>query len=139
MHWHAYAWTGFGPEREDDSVRRPSDEPVANAAFAASPVPPHRTCDWLLKPASLIKQTFHDPDLAVRWLGDQWDAFAPALLHPYDHKAGRLAGAAQALRAGVDVQWGDWLRGERFVSVGVICCPNRDAPQYRCPVGIVQP
>ncbi|NUW32447.1 hypothetical protein HTZ77_13550 [Nonomuraea sp. SMC257] len=43
--------------------------------------------------------------------------------------------AADALARGVDVQWGEWLQGGRFVSLGLICCcPNRHV-MHRCPTG----
>ena len=45
----------------------------------------------------------------------------------------RLETAREALHTGVDVQWGIWLTGGRFLTCGVVCCsPNRHAA-YSCP------
>ncbi|GII94346.1 hypothetical protein [Sinosporangium siamense] len=136
MHWHAYSWTGQGRDRENDALRRPSRDAAAHAAFTAAAIAPNRTCDWLLKRSSQIKATFHEPDRAVAWLGEQWDVVAPMLMHFHDHRARRLALAEVDLPGGVDVQWGDWLTGGRFASVAVICCPNFHAPGYPCPTGL---
>ncbi|GAB3149339.1 hypothetical protein [Microbispora hainanensis] len=51
----------------------------------------------------------------------------------------RLENAKQALTTGLDVQWGIWLRGGRFVTCAVTCCsPNRDAA-HRCPGPLNRP
>jgi hypothetical protein len=43
----------------------------------------------------------------------------------------RLEAALDLLPRGVDVRWGEWLRGGRFVTIGVVCCPNQHVP---CPM-----
>ncbi|MBO3752115.1 hypothetical protein J5X84_39140 [Streptosporangiaceae bacterium NEAU-GS5] len=54
----------------------------------------------------------------MHWLGEEWHAFADALLHPVDQKDSRLAGA-DGLPREVDVQGGRLAESERFVTVGV--------------------
>jgi hypothetical protein len=129
VHWHAYTWIGSGEEREREEERRPG-----SPEFATSSVPPMRTGDWLAKPASRIAATFDDPDEAVEWLASRYGTVRKAFLHP-DRvgRRARLDGAADALPRGVDVQWGEWLTGGRFVTMGVICCPNRHTA-HPCPV-----
>ncbi|MEU8276109.1 hypothetical protein ACFYOK_22520 [Microbispora bryophytorum] len=51
MHLHCYSWTGVGDERRNESERRPPPLSGDPGPFLASPLPPMRTCDWLLKPA----------------------------------------------------------------------------------------
>ncbi|GAA5068618.1 hypothetical protein HNP84_008412 [Thermocatellispora tengchongensis] len=130
MHWHAYTWTGPGADRGREAERRP-DSPE----FATSPLPPMRTGDWLVKPASRIAGTFTDLQRATVWLAEQYKMAEGLFLHP-DRigLAERLEHAADMLARGVDVQWGEWLQGGRFVTVGVVCCPNRHVT-HRCPTG----
>src|SRR5690606_13680274 len=102
--------------------------------FRSSRVPPMRTCDWLARPASHIAASFDDPDRAVEWLAERYEEMRRSMPRPDGAgKELRLANAADALPRGVDVQWGEWLAGGRFASVGVICCPNKHA-DHPCPV-----
>lgn len=129
MHWHAYAWTGNGADREREAERR-----TISPEFAGSPLPPMRTGDWLAKPADRVAATFGDVGKAVGWLAEQYEQFQASLLHPDRIGLGfRLGIARAALPGGVDVQWGEWLTGGRFVTVGVICCPNAHI-RHPCPV-----
>ncbi|MFI6601147.1 hypothetical protein ACIBHX_33295 [Nonomuraea sp. NPDC050536] len=124
MHWHAYLWTGSGEERGYEAERR-TDSPD----FAGSLLPPMRTGDWLAKPRSRIAASFTEVDQALEWLTAQHG------IHFRDDPVGlevRLEAATQALPHGVDVQWGEWLPGGRFATVGVICCPNRHV-RHPCP------
>jgi hypothetical protein len=129
MHWHAYRWTGVGDERGDDAERRP-DSPD----FRTSPLPPMRTGDWLAKSASRIAASFDDVDAAVGWLAAAYGEIRGLLpvpdRIPLDD---RLTTARDLLPRGVDVQWGEWLQGGRFATIGMICCPNRHVP-HPCPI-----
>ncbi|MER6583962.1 hypothetical protein [Nonomuraea sp. NPDC001023] len=128
MHWHAYQWTGSGVERGDEAGRRPS-----SPDFPTSPLPPMRTGDWLAKPSARVAGTFDDVTAAVKWLADQYHVVSGLLLHPDRVPLDdRLGTARDAISRGVDVQWGEWLHGGRFATVGMICCPNRHVP-HPCP------
>ncbi|GII77482.1 hypothetical protein Sru01_24640 [Sphaerisporangium rufum] len=132
MHLHCYRWTGRGADRARESERRPP-----HPAFPASPLPPMRTCDWLLKPRTRIDASPATVAEAVAWLTRRYRSAAESFLHP-DGEARigldlRLHLAEEHLAGGVDVQWGIWLRGGDFITAAVICCsPNRHAP-HPCP------
>jgi hypothetical protein len=128
MHWHAYAWMGNGAERAREGERR-----TTSPEFPGSPLPPMRTGDWLAKPATRIAATFTQVEQAAEWLTGQYAHIEATFLHPDRIGLGeRLALAADLLVRGVDVQWGEWLTGGRFATIGVICCPNRHVP-HACP------
>jgi hypothetical protein len=125
MHWHAYTWLGNGPELRHEAERRPG-----SPGFAASPLPPMRTGDWLAKPRSRIAETFDDVDKAGEWMAGEYAPHRPDSDRiPLES---RLATATDLLSRGVDVQWGEWLQKGRFITVGVICCPNRHV-NHPCP------
>lgn len=131
MHWHAYAWTGNGADRVREGERRPT-----SPEFPTSLLPPMRVGDWLAKPAARIAATFREVEQATRWLAEQYAQHEAAFLHP--DRVGldaRLETAADLLALGVDVQWGEWLTGGRFATVGVICCPNRHV-SHPCPMPV---
>ncbi|MFC0865668.1 hypothetical protein ACFHYQ_25560 [Sphaerimonospora cavernae] len=137
MHLHCYSWTGIGDDRRREAERRPPLPPADPGPFLASLLPPMRTCDWLLKPARRIDVTPAGVDEAMAWLAERYRAAEPSFLHPGDEERigldFRLGLVRESLHAGVDVQWGIWLRSGRFVSCAVVCCsPNRDA-DHRCP------
>ncbi|MEU8248242.1 hypothetical protein [Nonomuraea sp. NPDC048916] len=128
MHWHAYQWIGAGADRGNEAERRP-----ASPDFPASLLPPMRTGDWLVKPASRIAATFHQVEQAAGWMAGEYGKVREALLLPEGIPLeDRLLGARDLLPRGVDVQWGEWLHGGRFVTIGVICCPNRHV-LHPCP------
>ncbi|MGI5283553.1 hypothetical protein ACQEVF_09500 [Nonomuraea polychroma] len=129
MHWHAYQWTGNGADRTNEAERRPT-----SPDFPTSPLPPMRTGDWLAKPASRIAATFEDVSEAAGWLAAEYGKVGGALLLPERIPLeSRLEYALDALPRGVDVQWGEWLQGARFATIGMICCPNRHLA-HPCPV-----
>ncbi|MGR6924146.1 hypothetical protein ACU635_58620 [[Actinomadura] parvosata] len=129
MHWHAYQWTGPGADRGNEAERRP-----ASPGFPSSLVPPMRTGDWLAKPASRIARTFDEPGQAAGWMAAEYGKARGVLLLPERVPLEeRLETAVDLLSRGVDVQWGEWLQGGRFVTIGVICCPNRHV-SHPCPV-----
>jgi hypothetical protein len=128
MHWHAYQWVGPGADCENEAERRPS-----SPAFSSSVLPPMRTGDWLAKPASRIAGTFHEVERAVGWLAGEYGKVRDALRPEGIPIEERLDTARDLLSGGVDVQWGEWLHGGRFFTLGVICCPNRHA-SHPCPL-----
>ncbi|MFI7125172.1 hypothetical protein ACIBQ1_05720 [Nonomuraea sp. NPDC050153] len=129
MHWHAYRWTGNGADRNNEAERRPS-----SPDFPASLLPPMRIGDWLAKPASRVAATFDDVRQAREWLAAEYRKVRDVLLLPEGIPLeDRLEYALDALPRGVDVQWGEWLQGARFASIGVVCCPNRHLP-HPCPI-----
>ncbi|UBU14283.1 hypothetical protein [Nonomuraea gerenzanensis] len=129
MHWHAYQWTGPGVDRGNEAERRP-----ASPDFPSSLVPPMRTGDWLAKPAARITRTFDEPRRAAGWMAAEYAKARDLLLLPERVPLEeRLETAVDLLSRGVDVQWGEWLQGGRFVTIGVICCPNRHV-SHPCPI-----
>ncbi|MFG3440199.1 hypothetical protein ACGF0J_23370 [Nonomuraea sp. NPDC047897] len=129
MHWHAYTWIGSGEELDREEERRPG-----SPEFATSPLPPMLTGDWLARPASRITATFDEAAQAVEWLATRYGTVRKAFPHP--DRVGlpaRLDAAGDALPRGVDVQWGEWLTGGRFVTISVICGPNRHTA-HPCPI-----
>jgi hypothetical protein len=128
MHWHAYQWIGNGTDRANEGDRRPT-----SPHFLTNPLPPMRTGDWLAKSPSLIADTYEDVDVAVKWLSAEYGKASGSLMHPDRIELdARLEWAADALRLGVDVQWSEWLKGGRFLTLGLICCPNRHV-SHPCP------
>ncbi|NRQ35219.1 hypothetical protein HII36_25830 [Nonomuraea sp. NN258] len=128
MHWHAYQWTGPGADRANENERRPS-----SPGFPASALPPMRTGDWLVKPRSRLSATFHEVERAAAWLASEYGKVRSALPLPEGVSLDeRLHTARDLLPRGVDVQWGEWLQGGRFATIGMICCPNRHVP-HPCP------
>ncbi|MEZ0073377.1 hypothetical protein [Planotetraspora sp. GP83] len=137
VHFHCYIWTGNGEELRNEAERRLPLPPADPGLFLASPLPPMRTCDWLLKPARRIDASPPTVDDALTWLADHYRTAEPSFLHPADEARialdFRLHIAKECLTAGVDVQWGIWLTGGRFLTCAAICCtPNRHAV-YPCP------
>ncbi|WP_043613908.1 hypothetical protein [Nonomuraea candida] len=129
MHWHAYQWTGPGAERGEEAGRRPS-----SPDFPSSLLPPMRTGDWLAKPASRIAATFDEPGRAAGWMAAEYAKARDALLRPEGVPLEeRVETAADLLARGVDAQWGEWLQGGRFATIGVVCCPNRHVT-HPCPI-----
>ncbi|TBO56719.1 hypothetical protein EYS09_26485 [Streptomyces kasugaensis] len=130
-HHHAYLWLGHGDilVRPGDAHRRP-----AHPEFRSAQVMPLECADWLLKPASRIEATFHEPEEGADWYAEQ------IALH-----AGLFAGSyapvpapeetVRALSAGADRVGGWWVTGGRFLSVSLIACsPHRARPDYACPL-----
>ncbi|MEV3983594.1 hypothetical protein [Nonomuraea sp. NPDC049758] len=125
MHWHAYTWFGNGQDLKHEAERRPT-----SPDFPTSALPPMRTGDWLIKPRSRIAETFADAVKAGEWM-----AAAYAAQRPDSDRipvVERLVTSVDLLPRGVDVQWGEWLPGGRFITIGVICCPNRHV-DHPCP------
>jgi hypothetical protein len=131
MHWHAYQWTGAGADRGNEAERRP-----ISPEFPSSALPPMRTGDWLIKPTSRMAGTFEDVKVAADWMAAEFNKIDGTLLQPDQRLVtleDRIAGALDMLPRGVDVQWGEWLHGGRFSTIGMICCPNRHVA-HPCPL-----
>ncbi|NRQ30517.1 hypothetical protein HII36_01480 [Nonomuraea sp. NN258] len=126
MHWHAYTWLGNGADLAREGERRPT-----SPDFHTSALPPMRTGLWLAKPASRIAETFDDASKAVEWMSQTFGLHGVA--EGQIPLESREALAADLLPRGVDVQWGEWLPGGRFITVGMVCCPNRHVSNP-CPV-----
>ncbi|MET8005683.1 hypothetical protein [Nonomuraea glycinis] len=92
-----------------------------------------RTGDWPAEPESRIAATFKEVWLAVVWLAGAYAKIRAELLLPGVLLEERLEAALDLLPRGVDVRWGEWLHGGRFVTIGVICCPNRHGT-HPCPI-----
>ncbi|GHF36390.1 hypothetical protein GCM10010218_17410 [Streptomyces mashuensis] len=152
MHHHGYAWLGEKKTFDRESIRRPpgqaptagSEKDVVDrhreavAAFPTSDVPPIQTAHWLLKPASMIRGTWEEPEDAGEWLGLQLAEFAPRFASAGDREVTRLVllvrAAVERLTWGGDVSLGHYLNGTVFHSVALVTCsPNRAAPGLLCP------
>ncbi|MGW4468128.1 hypothetical protein [Nonomuraea sp. NPDC004354] len=148
MHWHCYSWVGVGDELWREAERRPvpgtgrppgTAHPLPEpdpALFSRSHLPPMRTGDWLLKPRSRISLTGDEVGQVLAWLRAQYAHAEGSFLRP-DQEARigveyRLEEAADLLARGVDVQWGIWLQGGRYLCLGVVCCPHAQLP-HPCP------
>jgi hypothetical protein len=99
----------------------------------ASALSPMRAGDRSARPGPLIAATFEEVWLAVVWLAGAYGRIRAELPLPGVLLEERLEAALDLLPRGVDVRWGEWLRGGRFVTIGVVCCPNRQVP-HLCPV-----
>ncbi|MET8006886.1 hypothetical protein [Nonomuraea glycinis] len=94
----------------------------------ASVLSPRRGGDWAARPGSRIVATFEEVWLAVVWLAGAYGRIRAELPLPVVLLEERLEAALDLLPRGVDVRWGEWLHGGRFVTIGVACCPNRHVP-----------
>lgn len=134
MHHHAYLWVGDKRQFDRDVVRRPP-EAGGTGEFDGSDVPPIVTAHWLLKPASLIRGTWEEPEGAGAWLGGQLGAYAARFGSPYARDSGRralvVASAVERLGRGGDVSLGHYLGRPLFLSVALVTCsPNRAATPH---------
>lgn len=130
MHWHGYEWIGRGMDRANEAERRPT-----SPDFLRSLLPPMRTGDWLLKPRARIGGTFDDVKEALDWLEDRYNLVRSSLLHR-DRLSieERRQNAHDSLTVGVDVVWAEWMLAGQFVSLTMVCCPNRHV-KHPCPLG----
>ncbi|MEU9776790.1 hypothetical protein [Streptomyces sp. NPDC047968] len=158
MHHHGYAWVGEKKTFDRESVRRPpgqapaatSEQEVhdryreAVAAFPTADLPPIQTAHWLMKPPSLIRGTWEEPEEAGEWLGLQLAEFAPRFASEQDREVTRLVllvkSAVERLTWGGDVSLGHYLKGTVFHSVALVACsPNRSTPDLACPARQAHP
>ncbi len=57
MHPHCYFWTGVGDDRRNEAERGPPPPSGDPGPFLASPLPPMRTCEWLLNSSPATAST----------------------------------------------------------------------------------
>jgi hypothetical protein len=134
VHHHAYLWVGDKRQFDRDVVRRPP-EAGGTGEFAGPDVPPIETAYWLLKPASLIRGTWEEPERAGEWLGGQLGAYAERFGSSYARdgrrRASAVASAVERLGQGEDVSLGHHLGRPLFLSVALVTCsPNRTAKPH---------
>ncbi|MET7567041.1 hypothetical protein ABZT04_00840 [Streptomyces sp. NPDC005492] len=154
MHHHAYLWTGPKAHFDQEALRRPPhpDPPPAGsrpeltqryrevaAEFPTSDLPPLETAYWLLKPHSLVRGTWPDPEPAAAWLSDQLTAYARRFASEAQREGGRLAAlvhsAAERLLSGDDVSLGFYLERPSYLSLALVTCsPNHQNRELRCPL-----
>ncbi|MEU2059635.1 hypothetical protein [Streptomyces sp. NPDC013455] len=153
MHHHAYLWAGPKDRFDQEALRRPPhpDPPPAESKpevilryrevateFSKSELPPIETAYWLVKPRSLVRGTWPDPDAAAAWLGDRLTEYAPRFASPAQRAAGRpaalVASARERLATGGDVSLGFYLERPAYLSLALVTCsPNRTSPGLPCP------
>ncbi len=96
-------------------------------------------------PGPRVAATFEEVWLAVVWLAGAYGRIRAELPLPGVLLEERLEAALDLVPRGVDVRWGEWLHGGRFVTIGVACCPNRhlrhppDAPPRPLPTSARRP
>ncbi|MFF9331071.1 hypothetical protein [Streptomyces albogriseolus] len=153
MHHHAYLWTGPKARFDEEALRRPPhpDPPPAGsrpelieryrlvaAEFRTSDLPPLETAYWLVKPRSLVRDTWEEAKEAAAWLGERLAEYAPRFAADHDRGTARLArlveSAAERLHAGGDVSYGRYLERPSYLALAVVTCsPNRALPGLPCP------
>ncbi|MEZ0075352.1 hypothetical protein [Planotetraspora sp. GP83] len=84
MHLHCYSWTGVGDDRRNEAERRPPPSSGDPGPFLASPLPPMRTCDWLLKPRNRIDASPGSVGEALEWLTERYRPAEPSFLRQVD-------------------------------------------------------
>lgn len=155
MHHHGYLWAGPKQRFDEEALRRaprsdppsPQSKPElirryseAAAEFPVSELPPVETAHWLIKPRTVIRGTWEEPQQAAAWLGERLAEYAPRfdsnLYQDTTHLAVLVNSAAERLGWGGDVSLGFYLEHPAFLSLALVSCsPNRAAPEQTCPVG----
>ncbi|MBB5935127.1 hypothetical protein FHS42_002177 [Streptomyces zagrosensis] len=101
-------------------------------------LPPLETAYWLIKPRSLVKGTWEESKEAAAWVGERLAEYAPRFGSEADRDSSRLAvvvnSTAERLSWGSDVSHGFYLERPAFLSLAVVCCPNRVKPELACPL-----
>ncbi|MET4923262.1 hypothetical protein P3L51_13010 [Streptomyces sp. PSRA5] len=153
MHHHGYLWTGCKRRFDDEALRRPphADPPQADgkpeliqrhrevsAEFPIVDLPPLETAYWLIKPRELVRGTWEEPQEAAAWLGERLAVYAPRFASEADRDGAFLTvlanSAAERLRWGGDLSLGFYLERPAFLSLALVCCPNRVLPEPACPL-----
>ncbi|WP_030610569.1 hypothetical protein [Streptomyces achromogenes] len=158
MHHHGYLWTGPKERFDNAALRRPPhpdpppppapDDTAAerlyrryrevSGEFPVVDLPPLETAHWLVKPRSLIRGSWDDPDAAAAWLEERLAEFAPRFTNSWERDTARLNAlvdsAAERLRYGADVSLGAYLERPAFLSLAVVTCsPNLAIGNHPCP------
>ncbi|MGW6458976.1 hypothetical protein ACWF94_24170 [Streptomyces sp. NPDC055078] len=153
MHHHGYLWTGPKQRFDDEALRRPprSVPPPGDsrpelvqrykevkAEFPVVDLPPLETAYWLIKPRKLVRGTWEEPKEASDWLGERLAEHAPRFgsdtYRDATHLAVLVDSATERLGWGGDVSHGFYLEHPSFLSLALVCCPNRAAPGLDCPL-----
>ncbi|MCX4676557.1 hypothetical protein OG413_14830 [Streptomyces sp. NBC_01433] len=153
MHHHGYAWLGAKQTFDKESVRRPPGPPPAASSppdvleryrqavieFPTTDVPPIQTAHWLMKPASMVRGTWEEPNEAGEWLGHQLTSLADRFTYESDRRVTEsvtlVNAAVERLSWGGDVSLGHYLTGMAFHSVALVTCSsNLAAPEVNCPL-----
>lgn len=155
MHHHGYLWTGPKGRFDQDALRRPPhpEPPPAGsrpelirryrevaAEFSRSDLPPLETAYWLVKPPTMVRGTWPEPQSAAAWLGDRLAEYAPRFAFEAQREAGHLAtlvtSAAERLGTGTDTSFGFYLERPSYLCLALVTCsPNCANPDLRCPLG----
>lgn len=157
MHHHGYLWVGPKARFDDEALRRPPhpDPPPGDARpelvrryrevaaeFPVVDLPPLETAYWLVKPHTLVRGSWADPQEAASWLGEQLGAYAHRFASGAErtrntmHVAGVVQSAAERLGWGGDVALGFYLDHPAFLSLTLVSCsPHHSRPELGCPLG----
>ncbi|SER73138.1 hypothetical protein SAMN04487983_102131 [Streptomyces sp. yr375] len=152
MHHHGYLWTGPKRRFDEEALRRPPHpEPPSVgsrpeliqryrevvAEFRVVDLPPIETANWLLKPRTLVRGTWDDPEEAAAWLGERLREYAPRFTVEAERDVSRLArlveSAVERLAWGGDVSLGFYLEHPSYVSLAVVTCSYERA-EPACPL-----
>ncbi|MFJ9898780.1 hypothetical protein ACIQPR_36165 [Streptomyces sp. NPDC091280] len=153
MHHHGYLWTGPKERFDNDALRRPPhpEPPPAGsrpeliqrhrevaAEFPTVDLPPLETAYWLIKPRSLVRGTWDEPEEAAAWLGERLAEYASRFVSGGDRAAERRTALVSSITGriggGADVSLGFYLERPSYLSLAVVACsPNRSMPQLPCP------
>ncbi|MFJ6568683.1 hypothetical protein ACIQNU_14755 [Streptomyces sp. NPDC091292] len=153
MHYHGYLWTGPKQRFDDEALRRPPhpDPPPpygrpeliqrykeVMAEFPLVDLPPLETAYWLIKSRNLVRGTWPEPKEAAAWLGERMTEYAPRFQSAADRDvtgpAVLIDCAAERLGWGGDVSHGWYLERPVFLSLALVCCPNRIRAELPCPL-----
>ncbi|MEU8968667.1 hypothetical protein AB0D11_05210 [Streptomyces monashensis] len=154
MHHHGYLWVGAKERFDQEALRRPPypEPPPAGckpelvqryrevaAEFPVVDLPPLETAYWLVKPRSLVRDTWEETKEAAAWMGARVAEYAPRFASDKESDFIDLAllvnSAAGRLSSGSDVSLGFYLERPLYLSLAVVTCsPNRSKPELMCPV-----
>lgn len=132
VHWHGYSYVGSGEAIGSfDRTNRSPD----GAAFRTSNVPPFFVSHWLMRPAAAIARTFDEPDAAVDWIGQAFEAaHANPERRPWPPVADRRADSLGQLESGNNVMYSAWTTTTTLAEYFVVSCPPPGG-SARCPLG----
>ncbi|MFF3915012.1 hypothetical protein ACFYZB_16215 [Streptomyces sp. NPDC001852] len=155
MHYHGYLWAGAKERFDQEALRRPPHpEPPPSgskpeliqryrevaAEFPTVDLPPLETAYWLVKPRSLIRDTWDEAKDAAAWIRGRVAAYAGRFASDRERDLLSLTelvnSATRTLSSGGDVSLGFYLERCSYLSLAVVTCsPNRSKPELTCPLG----
>ncbi|MFG2117604.1 hypothetical protein [Streptomyces sp. NPDC048710] len=153
MHYHGYLWVGAKERFDQEALRRPPHPvpPPAGskpeliqryrevaAAFTTVDLPPLETAYWLVKPLSLVRDTWDEAKDAASWIAARAAEYAPRFTSERERDFVELAVlvnlTVETLSSGGDVSLGFYLEQPSYLSLAVVTCsPNRAKPELTCP------